>query len=358
MTTREEIETRLLEAVEVNPSEDGLRWLDQRVAEVAARPAVTLRDRLFVPRTLLRPLPLVAAFILLTGAVVGGMGLLERLASSTPGWRTAFDRAEVLGIQQTDAGLTLTLERAYADLNQVMVFVTIEGLAVPRSTDGIVTDHLAVFDADLRDPTGRGAYTITGVDDAEARDAEATLGVAVRSFQFEPPASVAGMYELTINSIGYGADGPECVSPCVHDPIAGAWRFEFALPEPAGIVLAPGASDTVGQATLSLTEFRVTPTMVSARIAMHVDGSPVAYWAFIPSEDDVRHDGTSYGLWSGRHILPEGFAEGPETEFSTTEGTDEAAGTWEIVIPELDYGMTNDEMLHLVGPWTLTVTVP
>jgi hypothetical protein len=354
MTTRDEIETRLLRAVEVAPTEDGLRRLDERVARAMAAPVAMHRGGPFTRRMLLRPLALVAAFVLLTGAVVGGMGLLERTASLTPGWRTAFDRAEILGISQTDAGLTLTLERAYADLNQVMVFITVAGLAPPRSTDGFVTDHLSISDADLRDPTGRQAYTMTGTDAAEA-----DLGVALRSFQFQPPVSVAGTYELTIHSIGYGADGPDCVSPCMSDTIAGTWRFRFELPKPAGTVLSPGASDTVGQATLSVTELRVTPSMISARIAMHVGGSPVAYWSFIPSDDDVRHEGTSYGLWSGRHILVEApFEEGPEMEFYTTAGADDAAGTWEIVIHELDYGMNNEEQIHLTGPWTLMVTVP
>ena len=358
MTTREKMETRLLQAVEVTPSADALRRLDERVARaMAASPTAMHRRGFFTRRVLLRPLALVAAFVLLTGAVVGAMSLLERLAESTPGWRTAYDRAEALGVRQTDAGYTITLDRAYADLNQVMAFFTVEsvaGLEAPESSDGFLINHFVIFDADLRDPAGRIATSRIA-----ATDIEPGLAAAVESFQYDTPTTRAGTYELTISSIGYGADGPVCVSPCVNDEIAGTWRFSFALPEPAGTVVSADASATVGQATLHLTELRVSPTMITARIAMHVDGSPVAYWTFIPSDDDLRHEGASYGLWSGRHILVEApFEVGPEMEFSTIAGTDDPGGTWEIVIPELDYGMSNEEQIHLAGPWTLTVTVP
>jgi hypothetical protein len=354
MTTRDDMETKLLRALTVEPSEDGLLWLDQRVALLAARSPMNPRHGATGLRMILRSLVLVAALLALAGAVAAGIGLIERMLESTPGWRTAYERAEVINSSQTDAGLTLTLERAYADLNQVVVFITVEGLAAPRSSDGVATDHLAIFGAGLRDPTGR----MPAMESAIA-DAEPGLGAAVWSFQFDPPITVAGNYELTIPSIGYGADGPDCVSPCANDPIAGTWRFEFELPAPQGTAVATEASDAVGQATLRLSELRVSPTMVSARIAMSVDDKPVAYWSFIPGKDDLRHGGSSYGLWSGRHILDKAPSEeGPEMEFYTTAGVDSAKGTWEIVIPELDYGMTNDEVLHVSGPWTLTVTVP
>jgi hypothetical protein len=38
MTMHDAIEVRLSEALAVAPSEDGLRWLDERVAQVIARP--------------------------------------------------------------------------------------------------------------------------------------------------------------------------------------------------------------------------------------------------------------------------------------------------------------------------------
>jgi hypothetical protein len=46
-------------------------------------------------------------------------------------------------------------------------------------------------------------------------------------------------------------------------------------------------------------------------------------------------------------------------EFIAEVGTDQAAGTWEFVIPELTYSKDlNSPDTTLTGPWTLTVTVP
>jgi len=201
MTTREEIEVRLVRAVSVDPSEDGLRWLDQRVARRMAQgapAAAGTRGRgARSLRFLLRPLALVAAFVLLTGAVIGGVSLLERLSESTPGWRVAYDDAELIGIAQTDAGYTITLERAYADLNQVVAFFTIEragGLEAPRSSDGFLINHFSLNAVDVRDPAGTMAIARTATADLEP-----DLAAAAEAFQFEHPLA-AGTYQLRMTT--------------------------------------------------------------------------------------------------------------------------------------------------------------
>ena len=54
------------------------------------------------------------------------MSLVERLSQQAPGWHLAYDRGEVIGLAETDAGYTITLQRAYGDLNQVIAFFSIE----------------------------------------------------------------------------------------------------------------------------------------------------------------------------------------------------------------------------------------
>ena len=70
-----------------------------------------------------------------------------------------------------------------------------------------------------------------------------------------------------------------------------------------------------------------------------------------------RRGGDTFSLTTGRHVLVDDPDIGPD-DYSTMAGTDEATGTWEIVIPAIDYGMTNGEEDHLTGPWTLTVDAP
>jgi hypothetical protein len=361
MTTRDQIETRLLGAVAFEPSEDGLRWLDQRVAQIAARPVALPRRGFVIPRLVLRPVLVLAAFVLIAGAVAGGVGLLDQIfqSSAMTGWQTAWDRAERLDLTQTDAGVTITLERAYADLNQVLVGFTVEGLQAAPLSDHGEAAHIE-WRAELHDPTGRAAdqWSTFGTGTTITDPNLSAVGI----FWEGAVTPMAGTWELTFSSVGYNSGGfvsgecyvgntdPACENPPPNAMVDGAWRFEFALPAPAGTVVSPNVSVTQGQATLTLTELRITPTMISARIAMYVGDRPVAY--FIPSSVDVRHGGTSYGPWMGSHI------QGPEMELSTIAGSDEAAGTWEIVIPELHFGMNNFEEIHLVGPWTLTVTVP
>jgi len=91
MITTPDIETRLSQALSFEPSVNGLRWLDQRVARIAAGPAVAPRSASRL-RLFLRPVALIAAFILLTGAVAAALGLLDRIVESSgqPGWQVAW----------------------------------------------------------------------------------------------------------------------------------------------------------------------------------------------------------------------------------------------------------------------------
>jgi hypothetical protein len=365
MTTRDEIETRLLQAVVIEPSEAALRWLDQRVAQAVARPVALHRRGFAIPRLLLRPAAVIAAFVLLTGAVVGGISLLDRLLESSgmPGWQTAWDRAERLDLGQTDAGVTITLERAYADLNQALVGFTVEGLEVPASGPGPRAP--LEWKAELRDPNGRSSNEWSRGGTGMGQD-DTHLSAIVQTWE-GAVAPVAGTWELTFTSVGYGSgefvpgecDAGSANPACLNPPakmVEGTWRFAFELPKPVGSVVATNASATVGQVTLHLTELRVTPSRITARVGVAVEGSQVAYWN--QPATSLRHGTTSFVVNADRYILDPETGQAPDLEFQTTGGADEVSGTWEMVIPELTYGTTNEEKIHLVGPWTLTVTIP
>jgi hypothetical protein len=121
-------------------------------------------------------------------------------------------------------------------------------------------------------------------------------------------------------------------------------------------VVAADASDTVGDATLTLTELRITPSILVARIGLHVDGATVTGWSAGTGRDGefVRHAEETY------QIIEEAiYAATPsENEYLTDAGAEDATGTWEIVIPELWYATGDGEDVNVVGPWTLSVTVP
>jgi hypothetical protein len=367
MTTREEIETRLLRAVEVTPSEDGLRWLDQRVAQIATRPIAAARSGAARRRFSLRPLALVAAFVLLTGAVAAALGLLDRIieSSGAPGWRTAWDQAEQLDLSTTDAGVTITLERAYADVNQVLVGFTVAGLEAPLS--GTEEPAAIQWVVELRDPAGRGSEQWAAAQKGMGME-QTGLSAVVQTWE-GAVTPTAGTWVLTFTSVGYDGDGfvpgqcsvgatdPECVNPPPNAMVDGTWQFEFELPAPAGRVLPADASDTVGQATLHLTELRVTPTMIVARIGLSVGDSPVAAWWTPPFA--IRHLDASYDVGSSMPIYVGDVYEGTgDSIFFTTAGSDEVSGTWEIEIRELWYTTDDGTNIQLDGPWTLRVDIP
>jgi hypothetical protein len=173
---------------------------------------------------------------------------------------------------------------------------------------------------------------------------ETTRSAFILTFSDPPPA--AGAWELTVTSVGYGGTTDGMVD--------GTWRFAFDLPKPTGTLVSAAVSDTEGQATVTLTKIRITPTMVTFRAALQVTGSTVVFWS--PGRMNVvRHGGTAYQIADVTHI----DASPNQNEFRTSAGTDEAAGTWEIEIPDLWYSSGDDGPdIHLDGPWTLMVTVP
>ena len=223
--------------------------------------------------------------------------------------------------------------------------MTVEGLGLPSSSDG----GRAGIDwtGELRDPSGRQLMaTSIGAQGAVEPDISAVLQTWVGA-----PDPVAGTWELIVTSAGYdgggmvpgictvGATEPECVNPPADAMIDGTWRFQFELPKPVGAIATTVASETVDGATITLTELRVSPTMISARLALRVNGTSVASWSSshdFMSEMSIRHGDATFSPNSGYHVTEEPAdrgTNGDENEFYTEVGSSEATGTWQIENP-------------------------
>jgi hypothetical protein len=306
---------------------------------------------------------LAAAFLLLAGTVGATMSLIDRLAGeSTAGGQTAWDRAQVLDIERTDAGVTITLERAWVDVNQVLVGFTVEGIEAPSLT--AEQPPTITWTAELRDPTGRRDYEWAPTAGG-AGDVAADTGAVLMSWLGSPP-QVAGTWELTVRSVGYGGgDGfvpgacteptsDECVDPAAERVVEGTWRFAFDLPAPIGTVVSTDVQDTVDDATVTLSELRIAPTTISGRLALRIRDTRVTEWQ--STAWTVRNGETSYSIVSAYHVTQDPADQGPlgdEIEFGTSAGSDDTTGTWNIDIPALTYnGAAGTE---LTGPWSLSV---
>ena len=341
MTGHDDIEIRLVRAMAINPPATVLGRLDERVAAMLVAP--TVRPAPSGPRRLMRPMLLAAALALAAGAVGAAVTLIDRLAEASPGWTVAWERAEVLGLRETDGEVTLTLERAYVDLNQVMVGVSIDGLdALPAASDGSRSDHLLSWATEIRGP---GGWRFQPEDSSNAaRVVEGDQSAFI--FTFGSPPSVAGRWEFSVTSVGYGAGS-------MTD---GTWDFAFELPDPEGTLVTATASKTIGDATLTLTELRISPSMLAARLRLDVGGETVVGWSASTGQEGevIRHGEATFQI--DEETI---HASTPaENRYLTASGADDAGGTWEIVIPELWYTTARDEGVRVVGPWTLTVVVP
>lgn len=342
MNGQDEIEMRLINAMAITPSAEMIRRLDDRVAAILAAP--TARSGPSGTRRFLRPMVLAAALALAAGAVGAAVGLINRLAEeASPGWATAWERAEVIGVSQTDAGVTLTLERAYVDVNQAIVGITIDGLDVlPAPSDGTRNDELLSWVTEIRGPDGWRSQP----EESSNTAAVVEGGQSAFLFSFGSPPSVAGPWEFSVTSVGYGEG----------NMTEGTWDFAFELPDPEGTVVVADAVDTVGQATLRLTELRIAPSALVARIALEVAGSTVVGWS-----PGTGQDGEVIRLGDETFQIDEQtlYAATPdENAYRTSVGVDDPAGTWQIVIPELWYTDGDGRDVNVVGPWTLEVTVP
>jgi hypothetical protein len=347
------IETTLREALVSGPSEEGLRWLDRRMDAVMSRPAPNRWLPGFGRKAIVRPFALVAAFVVLAGAAVGAMGLLERTVASVPGWQAAWDGAEVLDIEQGRGDVVLTLERAYVDVNQVMVFLSIGGLgATPADSD-------PVWSANLVGPTGRQMLWSTGSGAIETP-------VAAIVEAWGPPEAVAGHYELRIDCLEIAPLRPD---PGDDDawcdkPLADPWRFAFDLPKPGGEIITGQSRETVGDATVSLIDLRLSETMLTAKLGLTVAGADATSWSPVEPGLVFKHDSVTITANQGVHLTTDPKDRGPDgdlNEISSMTGSGAISGRWTVEIPELWYVAGDDPLesqVRLPGPWIFEIEVP
>ena len=373
MTNHDDVEIRLRHALEVSLPEDGGRLLDARVTRAMTEPTAA-RGWRFGAHSLLRPLVLAAALALVAGTVAATLTLLERIASeSTPGVQAAWDNAELVSLEATSAGVTITLERAYADINQVAVFFTVEGLEAVTGDTGDAAP--LEWTAELRDPAGRSAEEWAWVRGGTEGN---ELGLSANVHTWEGAVTPeAGMWELTFTSVGYnsgafvggecaeGSTDPDCDSPPPSAMVEGIWQFPFELPPPGGTVVPMDETTIADGAIVTIRELRISPTMITASMALRVDGLTVTSWGTANKTlvSIVGPNGT-YAANTSYHLTQDSANQGPEGDenlFTTMEGSDESTGTWTITVPQLWYATDDggpESGTTVTDPVTFTVDVP
>ena len=348
-----DLEASLLEALAVEPTPAAAMALHERVARAMVvgpqqrgglggiRSALGVRSRSLSGRQ--RAGLLLAAILILGGAGRGLLGMYESMVGPAGGWRTAWDRATVVGASQTVDGYQVTIERAYADPSQLMLAISV------RDTEDRGWSQVSALGAEVVDDSGRTWDQFVGTSSPDGSSTAANLA------WFSAPAGVSpGVQTLhvTIGSVGVRdtssppADSNDSSWYPWHE-VPGPWTFSIALNLGAGTVGGPQGSDTVAGVTVRLAQVIVAETQVRATIAIDASDKGTQWWAPIGA---FEHAGRSYTI---------GMSGSGEdgVDLRTMDGTADASGNWVLRIDEL-VGDDGNGQVRLQGPWVIEFTLP
>jgi hypothetical protein len=324
MNSTDRTEATLEHAFATAPAGGTFAAVDHRVAAAMAHP-IAARTPFLGRRTRL-PLALAAAFVVLAGATVAAVQLLDRVASSgDTGTALAWERSIPIDQRQVHGDIAVTLARGYVDTSRVVLGLSIERVSGsgPAGLDGL----------ELRDPAGVLLPAGGGPGFGGAAG-----GQTAEVYSFAPPTVTAGEYTLQAGVLESAPGAP------------GPWLFRFTLPEPAGVVVAGGSTAKVAAGSIDLGEVRIAPTMITAGIVLHPTDEESFGWAPVGS---IRHGKDQFSIaWSSSG------ASDTELRMGTAEGTDATSGTWTITVTELVGERPDQSQVRLQGPWVFTVEVP
>ncbi len=324
MNPTDRLEARLEQAFATAPAGGTFAAVDHRVTAAMAHPIPARKP--FLGRRIRLPLALAATFVVLAGATVAAVHLLDQVATSgDTGTALAWERSISINQRQVHGDMAVTLARGYVDTGRVVL-----GLSVERASGWGPTDVLRL---ELRDPGG----VVLPAGGGPGFGGEGG-GESAMVYSFGPPTVTAGEYTLQA----------DIVEPAPGAP--GPWLFRFTLPDPAGVVMTGGSTAKVAAGSIDLGEVRIAPTMITADIVLHPTDEENFGWAPVGS---IRHGEDQFSFaWSSS-----GTSD-TELRMGTDAGTDAASGTWTITITELVGERPDLSQIRLQGPWVFTIEVP
>ena len=329
------LEVWLAAGLAVEPVPAVAEQIDRRVRAAIVAPVSLTQPRLrFGRRT--KGLFLLAAAIAVMGAAAGALGLFTRIVPSEPGWQLAWDRGAQLGLTATAPGAQLTLERAYGDANEVVVFLL--------SKDAAGTANLFANNVSLTDADGRSYGQQLEIGDTMRGFVAHVVGFATP----EPWLSGERSFTLTVTTLSDAHLGQERT-------VAGPWTLRFSITSAGGWVGAPGPAVTRQGATVELRSIVVSPAMIRGEIL--VTAAPALPPSFAPIAT----------VTVGGHTIDARDSVGPDgtgipgvSRFSTLAGVNALAGPGAVTITEL-VGFDPDPdvpQVRLAGPWLLGFDLP
>lgn len=142
----------------------------------------------------------------------------------------------------------------------------------------------------------------------------------------------------------------------LSEAIPGRWSFEFDLDFLPGPLAHPDVTATVGDVSVSVVEWQVTPVVTIGTLTF--SGLPRVEWGWDPYFT-VDRGGSPVKV----EVMHPGSVQ-DALRFEASPGFDDLSGTWTITIdefhrdiPDPDSDITTEEE-SIVGPWVLTFEGP
>jgi hypothetical protein len=315
----------------------------------------------------------------------------------------AWQHAEILGLTKTVDGYRITLDRAYADANQMMLAVTVVdtqnrgwrqvdvgGLSVADSAGGEwtmttgISDPVAItsaatiswFEYALPGPAalGRRPFSVT-VSSVSVRDQED--GPPPSDLTWDPWHFVAVnaifSFELTVGGspaiMGGGSPATGAGGPQATALVGGCSPATVGVAPKATVGGGPQATVTVGGGspamphawsesngvTLTLESIVTSPSQV--RLDLRLSGAPSGgiYWT--PIVDCVSHNGHNLDVATGTSHIGSQL-----TTVYTAVGVEDPTGDWTVWVSQLmgdgtEAGNQGQDVRY-DGNWTLHFSLP
>lgn len=254
-------EAWLATGLATEPAPDIADRIDRRVRAAIAGAPIPLAQRRARFGRRSRVLLLVAATIAVMGAGAGILGLFGTIFGPVDGWHTAFDRAQRFDIAVTSGDVRASVVRAYADANQVFIFMVSENLR------------------DRQQPSFDGPYTLvddTGIEYQPVLASGAPdQSIAAAMFVFDTPEpwlDGSRSFTFTIPSFSDPRAAATDPSPDAGRIPGGPYTFTFALASQGGRVVEPGQPAAVNGTTIGLRSLALSAT--AARGVLTIDPAP------------------------------------------------------------------------------------
>lgn len=293
---------------------------------------------------------LALSLFLTLGAAAYAVGpVVSRVFQFTPGWQHVEERhlAQEVHLSQTIGDWTVTVERVYADANQILVGYTVsgppgqnpnlarvtltddQGMRFPEMGGAGVAGASALLGMQL--PPGQGAY-ITAFDASAVQGQPATLNLHLQI------TLVALMPWSTMEStIGSPPSSTMTIAPAMQireEPLAAPFTFDFRVPFIPGRVALVRKSAKVAGMAVRLERVVVTPSETRAILC------------FDPPEGESEHWVPVATLEAGAGRRDTGASSGPIVGITSTTVEKVGCYRYSFLVPLFDWR----------GKWKLTVT--